>query len=102
MACTGCVSMCRCMCSTPDVYYTAILTCESYTDWPGCPTCRMCPSFSCCCAYSSHVQAHQAAREAQSHYDELADLLETIERLLKPLDIYTQITPTPVMDEIMV
>jgi hypothetical protein len=62
----------------------------------------MCPSFSCCCAYSSYVQAHQVAREAQSHYDELADLLETIEHILKSLDIYTQITPTPVMDEMVV
>jgi hypothetical protein len=35
-------------------------------------------------------------------YGELVDLLETIERLLKPLAIYTQIQPTPYMDEIVV
>ena len=35
-------------------------------------------------------------------YDKLVDLLETIERLLKPLAIYTRIQPTPYMDEIVV
>ena len=35
-------------------------------------------------------------------YDELADLLESIEYLLKPLDIYTQIPPIPTMDEMVI
>ena len=34
-------------------------------------------------------------------YDELADLLESIDRLLKPLDVYTRIPPTPAMDDIV-
>jgi hypothetical protein len=33
------------------------------------------------------------------NHDELADLLESIEHLLKPLEIYAQITHTPGMDE---
>ena len=37
-----------------------------------------------------------------TNYDGLIDLLESIEHLLKPLDIYTQIPPTPAMDEIVV
>lgn len=36
-----------------------------------------------------------------SSYDELADLLESIDRLLKPLDVYTRIPPTPAMDDIV-
>ena len=34
-------------------------------------------------------------------HDELADLLRSIDRLLKPLDIYTRIPPTPAMDDIV-
>jgi hypothetical protein len=36
------------------------------------------------------------------NYEELVDLLESIEHLLKPLDVYTQIPPTPAMDEMVV
>ena len=35
-------------------------------------------------------------------YDVLGDLLESIERFLKHLDIYTKIPPTPAMDEMVV
>ena len=35
-------------------------------------------------------------------YDALVDLLEAIEHLLKPLDIYTEIPQTPAMDELVV
>lgn len=34
-------------------------------------------------------------------YGELVDLLESIEHLLRPLDIYTRIPPTPAIDEIV-
>ena len=51
---------------------------------------------------TSHIQAHQAAKGLTPNYDELIDLLESIEHLLKPLDIYAQIPPTPAMDEIVV
>ena len=36
-----------------------------------------------------------------TNYDGLIDLLESIEYLLKPLDIYTQIPSTPAMDEVV-
>ena len=45
---------------------------------------------------------HQAAKGLNNSYDALLDLLESIEHLLKPLNIYTQIPPTPAMDEMMV
>jgi hypothetical protein len=32
-------------------------------------------------------------------YDGLVDLLESIEHVLKPLDIYTRIPPTPALDD---
>jgi len=35
-------------------------------------------------------------------YDALVDLLEAIERFFKRLDIYTEIPPTPAMDELVV
>jgi len=37
-----------------------------------------------------------------TNYDGLIDLLESIEHLLNPLGIYTQIPSTPAMDEIVV
>jgi hypothetical protein len=51
---------------------------------------------------SSHVQVHQAAKGVNASYDELADFLESTEKLLKPLDIYTQIPPSPAMDDMVV
>jgi hypothetical protein len=35
-------------------------------------------------------------------YDALVDLIEAIERFLKPLDVYTEIPPTPALDELLV
>jgi hypothetical protein len=48
------------------------------------------------------MQRYQAAKGVNTSYSELVDLLEKIERLLKPLTICTQIQPTPYMDEIVV
>ena len=45
---------------------------------------------------------HQAAKGLKPDYDELVELLESIEHLLKPLDVYTQIPRTPAMDEMVV
>ena len=52
--------------------------------------------------YSSHIEVHQAAKGVNTNYDELADLFESIDHLLKPLDIYAHIPPTPAMDETVV
>lgn len=41
------------------------------------------------------------AKGVDTGYGELVHLLESIEHLLKPLSIYTQILPTPAMDEIV-
>lgn len=37
-----------------------------------------------------------------SSYDALVDFLESIERFLRRLEIYTRIPPTPTMDEMVV
>lgn len=52
--------------------------------------------------YPSYMQVHQAAKGLNTNYDELVDFLESIEQLIKPLDIYAQIPATPTMDEIIV
>ena len=44
----------------------------------------------------------QAAKGIISNCDALIDLLESIEHFVNRLDIYTQIPPTPAMDEIVV
>jgi hypothetical protein len=44
----------------------------------------------------------QSAKGIISNCDALADLLESIEHVLNRLNIYTQIPPAPIMDEIVV
>ena len=47
-------------------------------------------------------RAYQAVRDVDANYDALVDLLETIERFLNRLDIYTTIPPTAAMDEVII
>jgi hypothetical protein len=44
---------------------------------------------------------HQSAKEVKTSYETLLELLESIERLLKPLAIYPQIPLTPALDEMI-
>jgi hypothetical protein len=53
------------------------------------------------CRYPCDIQAKQAAKDAVASYDAVLDLLESIERFLTRLDIYTQIPATPAMDEVV-
>jgi len=50
----------------------------------------------------SDIRVHQAAESVVDSYDALVDLLEVIEHFLKLLDIYTEVPPTPAMDELAV
>jgi hypothetical protein len=45
---------------------------------------------------------NQVARGAASSWDALLDLFESIGHFLSRLDIYTRITATPAMDEIVI
>jgi len=45
---------------------------------------------------------YQAANGVHTSYDSLVDLLESIVHCLSRLSIYTQITPMPAMDEMVV
>jgi len=45
---------------------------------------------------------HQAAKGVITNYHVLVDLLESIEHLLKPLDMFTGIPPTSAMNEIVI
>jgi hypothetical protein len=51
---------------------------------------------------SSHIQVHQEAREVTTSYDALLELLESIDRRLKPLDMYTWVLHTLAIDELAV
>jgi hypothetical protein len=44
----------------------------------------------------------QAAKDISASYDTLVDLLQTIERFLSRLDIYTRIPLTPAMSNVVV
>jgi hypothetical protein len=42
------------------------------------------------------------AKDIIDSHDALVDLLESIERFISRLDIYTRISPTPAMDDIVI
>jgi hypothetical protein len=49
----------------------------------------------------SYTQVHQVSKGVDTSYDALLEFLESVENLLRPLEIYTQIPHTPVMNEIV-
>ncbi len=53
-------------------------------------------------AYLCNIQLYQAIKGVKDSYDVLVELLESIEHFLYRLDIYTKITPTVAMTEILV
>ena len=52
--------------------------------------------------YRCDIHVNQAAKGVISSCDVLADLLESIERFVKRLKIYTPISHTPAMDDILI
>jgi hypothetical protein len=53
-------------------------------------------------AYLCDAQLSQAFKGVTADLDALVDLIESMERFLKRLDIYTKVPPTPAMTEIVV
>ena len=47
-------------------------------------------------------KAYQAAKGVNAGYDALVDLVEAIEHFLSPLRVYTKISPTEAMDDIII
>jgi hypothetical protein len=52
--------------------------------------------------YPCDIQTNQAAKNTKATYDTLVDFFELIEHFLRRLDIYTRISLTPAMDDILV
>lgn len=52
--------------------------------------------------YPCDIQANQTAKDVPSSYDALVGLLESIENFLSRVDIYTRVSPTPAMDEMVI
>ena len=48
------------------------------------------------------IYTYQAVKGVSSSYEALVDLLESIEHFLKRLDIYSKVSPTLAMTEIVV
>ncbi len=48
------------------------------------------------------IYTYQAVKGVNASYEALVDLLESIEHFLKRLDIYSRVSPTPAMTEIVV
>ena len=53
-------------------------------------------------AYPCNIRIFQAANGVETSYDLLANLLGSIEHLLRRIEIYTQIPHTPALDEMVV
>jgi hypothetical protein len=53
-------------------------------------------------AHLYNIQLHQAIKDVKDSYDALVELLESIEHFLYRLNIYTKITPTVAMTEMLV
>jgi hypothetical protein len=53
-------------------------------------------------SYARDIRVSQAFKGVSADFDALVDFLESIELFLKRLDIYTKVTPTPAMNEIVV
>jgi hypothetical protein len=78
-----------------------IFTCRGSALWTRHPTLRICFSFHS----QSHIfdiQLYQAIKGVKESYDALVELLESIEHFLYRLDIYTKITATVAMTEMLV
>jgi len=81
--------------------FIAVPTHEGDIFWLCHPTLCMSPSsFPKACP--PDVRAYQAAKDVSSSYDALVDLLESIEHFLNRLKIYTGLSPTGAMAEIIV
>ena len=52
--------------------------------------------------YCSDIRAHQAAKGVSESHEALFELLESIGHFLKRLDIYTKISSTPALDEVVI
>jgi hypothetical protein len=53
-------------------------------------------------SYRRDIQAYQGVKGSIQSYDELVDLLESIDHFLNRLDIYTKVPPTNAMTQIVV
>jgi hypothetical protein len=62
----------------------------------------VCTFLSLLSAHLRDNQTYQAVKGVFDDYDALADLLESVEHFLNRLDIYTKISPTVSMTEIII
>ena len=85
----------------PDRLSLASSTREGNTHRPRYPTLCMCISFVPG-AHLRNIQTYQAVKGVLVDYNTLADLLKSVEHFLSRLDIYTKITPTVSMTEMIV
>ena len=79
----------------------AVTTGEGNLDWPRSSACCRCSLLSSYMRGVVTIKAYQVVRDVGASYDALLDLLEAMEYLNR-LNIYTRISPTPAMTEIIV
>ena len=89
------------MFNVPHPHTIAFPARDSDTHRPRCSTLRMCLSLVIKRA-SRDIQAYQAVKGTIDSYDLLVDLLESIDHFLKRLDVYTKVSPTDAMNEVLV
>ena len=84
-----------------DTVFAAVPTCEGHIRWICHPSRRM------ILLYSPRVrpndtQVFQAVKDFSTSYDDLVDLLESIEHFINRLDVYTRVPLTGAMAETIV
>jgi hypothetical protein len=91
-------------CSTSLTIFSALPTCESSRVWSRCPARCMCSSLVQKRRYRCNIRMNhwQVSNGVISSFDILADLLESIKSFVGRLKIYTRMSPTPELDEIVV
>ena len=86
---------------TSDPHSIEIFACRGNALRTRHPTLRTCISFFPV-VHVCNVQLYQTIKDVRDSYDALVELLESIEHFLSRLDIYTKITPTAAMTEVLV
>jgi hypothetical protein len=84
-----------------DDYLIVIPTRVCDPDWHRHPAHCKYLFFTCVSLISCDIRVSQAFKGVTVDLDSLVDLLESIEDILKHLDIYTKVPPTPAMTEIV-
>jgi len=83
-----------------DLHFVEFRACDSNTHRSWCPVLCMCHLRLC--MHLRNIKVYQTVESVTDSYDELVDLLGSVEHFLNRLDIYTKVPPSVGMTEMIV